>query len=50
MIARVTISLSVKPLITEYARTSRTMFAGIFSVIGTDGATNGTAWPISCAS
>ena len=49
-IARVTISLIVKPLVAEYARTSRTTFAGIFSVIGTEGATIATAWPIACAS
>src|ERR1700734_887738 len=50
VIARVTISLSVKPLITEYARTSPTMLPGILSVIGTDGATAGTGWPIVSAS
>ena len=50
VIARVTISLSVKPLITEYARTSPTMLLGILSVIGTDGATTGTGWPIVSAS
>jgi hypothetical protein len=49
VIARVTISLSVKPLITEYARTSPTIWAGILSVIGTDGATTGTGWPIVSA-
>jgi hypothetical protein len=50
MIARVTISLIVKPLTLEYARTSRATFAGIFSVIGTEGAMIGTVWPITCAS
>jgi hypothetical protein len=50
VIARVTISLIVKPLTIEYVRTSRTTLAGIFSVIGTEGATIGTAWPIACAS
>jgi len=49
VIARVTISLSVRPLITEYARTSPTMLAGILSVIGTDGAETGSGWPIISA-